>query len=113
MRLYMRGTRRAALASFKSEAGEARFENLLTENRETLQTVYDGLQSGDFSLAYMRDGDRLIVLHRTGRGLQASHFWTRNGRTEATYHATIDSVRKLEDDIGCCSGYVNIRRATQ
>lgn len=101
MRFYLHALHAASLAVFRHGDKEAwdRVDALEKANLRVCEAVFEGLSSGLYSVAWVRDGTQLLVIHRSGRGIQCSHFGEVNGKTVAFSHKDIKSGTDIQDDV--------------
>ena len=80
MRMYLKGLQRAALKSLRTMDTDD-FDRRKAENNAVITSVFDGLMSGQYDYAYIREPDLMYLYTRSNRivGVQRTTFWDRDG----------------------------------
>ena len=80
MRIYLKGTQRAAIKALR-DGDCADFDRVMSENEAAIATVFDGLMDGRYDYAFIRKGANVSLYTRSARtdGVQRTAFWDRDG----------------------------------
>ena len=112
MRIYLKGTHRAALRMFR-HGDHSDIDRITAENDAAIATVFDGLMDGRYEYAFIRDGENVHLYTKSARidGVQRTTFWDRNGEWVPLSDQQYHNVKDWKRDGYPSRRYMNVKVA--